>query len=243
MKKNGPKLLIDWASYDAAKYAVMNWHYSKTMPAGKLVKFGVWENDTFIGCVIYGLGSNYNLSKIVGMKGNQVCELVRVALTGHVTPVTRIISITLKKLAMFVPGIEAVISYADKDQGHEGIIYKAGNWQRIGGLVTDEHYLLFGKRIHPRTCVARYGTRSIPWIKKNIDKNVEKIKTKGKIRYIYPLSKRAKHRVDVLLSSNSRKGGSNPTRTLQKTTAIQNRQEGSDAKKATGTKTKGTDLS
>ena len=41
-------LKVDWCSYEAAKYAVMHWHYSKTMPAGKTVKLGVWENGRFI---------------------------------------------------------------------------------------------------------------------------------------------------------------------------------------------------
>ena len=214
MKASKPKLWIDWATHEAAKYAVMNWHYSKTMPKSKLVKFGVWENDIFIGAVIYGLGANCNLSKIIGMESNQVCELVRVALNKHEHAVTKIIAITINKLKIFCPGIEAIISYADRDQGHEGVIYQAGNWQKIGGLVTDEHYLLFGKKIHPKTVGDRYGTRSIPWIKKNVDPNIKKIKTKGKYRYIYPISKRAKHRVDVLCNQQ-RKGGSSLTRTLQ----------------------------
>jgi hypothetical protein len=38
-------LKVDFCSYEAAKYAVEHWHYSKTMPAGKTVKIGAWEDD------------------------------------------------------------------------------------------------------------------------------------------------------------------------------------------------------
>ena len=91
-------LKIDWATYKAAKYAVMHWHYSKAMPAGKLVKIGVWENEKFIGCVIFGRGANNNIGKPYGLNQTQACELVRVALTNHLTPVTKIVAYSLKML-------------------------------------------------------------------------------------------------------------------------------------------------
>ncbi len=58
----------------------MKWHYSKAMPAKKLVKYGVYENDVYVGAVIYGLGANYNLATGLGVKANEACELVRIAL-------------------------------------------------------------------------------------------------------------------------------------------------------------------
>ena len=45
-----PTLKIDWASHEAAKFACVNWHYSKCLPIGKLVKVGVWEDSKYIGC-------------------------------------------------------------------------------------------------------------------------------------------------------------------------------------------------
>lgn len=57
------KLKVAFCSYEAAKYACQNYHYSKTIPASKLVKIGVWENEKFIGAVIFGLGANNNLGK------------------------------------------------------------------------------------------------------------------------------------------------------------------------------------
>jgi len=207
-----PKLKLDWASYESSKYAVMNWHYSKAMPSGKLVKVGVWENDIFIGVVLFGMGANCNLSKIIHMANTEVCELVRVALNKHKTEVTKIVSIAIKMLKKFCPKLKAIISYADMDQNHEGIIYRAGNWDHIG-FVTDEHYLLKGKKVHPRSVGAKYGTRSITWLKKHVDPNVKTIETKGKHRFVYYLDKRTKHKSNAV-SNHETEGGSIPTSTL-----------------------------
>ena len=68
-------------NYALAKYAVMNWHYSKAMPTGKLVKIGVYENKKFIGCILYGRGliPLKGFHKQFNLKLNEICELVRVA--------------------------------------------------------------------------------------------------------------------------------------------------------------------
>lgn len=115
-------LKIDWCSFEAAKYAVLRWHYSKCMPIGKLVKVGIWENKKFIGAVIFGYGNNQYQGNKFGLKQTQICELLRVALTEHRTPVTRIVSIALKMLKQSNHGIRCVVSYADPEQGHNGAI-------------------------------------------------------------------------------------------------------------------------
>jgi len=45
-------LHLDWCSHDAARHAVMRWHYSRQMPSCKLVKVGVWEDGRFVGAII-----------------------------------------------------------------------------------------------------------------------------------------------------------------------------------------------
>lgn len=153
-------LLIKRCSYKAAKFAVINWHYSKTMPNGKLVKFGVWENDKFIGVVLYGKGANNMMPKHYNLKHTELCELVRVALTKHKTETTRIIAITLKLLKKENPGLKLVFSYADKtNQGHEGIIYKAGNWQSEGLTISKgDHLYLDNKIVHGRSINKKIGS-------------------------------------------------------------------------------------
>ena len=71
--RNG--LHLDFCSHEAAKYAVMRWHYSRRMPKSKLVRIGVWEDEKFSGAVIYGLGANRHLGCPFGLEGTEVCEL------------------------------------------------------------------------------------------------------------------------------------------------------------------------
>jgi hypothetical protein len=65
-------LRIDWATHEAAKYACEHWHYSKCMPSGKLVKIGVWEDDIYIGAIIYGRGANNNMAKHLNCKITEI---------------------------------------------------------------------------------------------------------------------------------------------------------------------------
>ena len=36
-------LRLDFCTHEAAKHAVLRWHYSRAMPSAKLVRIGVWE--------------------------------------------------------------------------------------------------------------------------------------------------------------------------------------------------------
>lgn len=144
-------LLVDFCSYKAAKYACTNWHYSQSLPAAKLVKFGVWENDKFIGAVIFARGANRNMLKPYGLEQEEGCELARVALTDHKTPVSKIVAIALKQLKKHSSGLKLVVSYADARQGHLGVIYQAGNWLYMGSNKSTPMWLYHGKWTHNRT--------------------------------------------------------------------------------------------
>ena len=184
---------VTFCKRKAAEYAVSNWHYSKSLPAGKLFLFGVYEDEDFIGCVIYSRGANINIGKPYNLQQTEVCELTRVALNKHKTPVTQIISITLKLLAKNNPGLKLVVSYADVDQGHEGIIYKAGNWIYEGLLNAGNMgaFIVNKKKMHPKSVHSKWGTGSqnLNWLQKNIDPNAKKFITKGKHKFLYPLDK------------------------------------------------------
>lgn len=196
MNKAKPvKLKIDWASHEAAKYACENWHYSKCMPAGKLVKIGVWENSKYIGAIIFGLGATPNLSKAYNLKMTECCELCRVALTDHITPVSRIIAIAFKFLRSKCPGIRLIVSFADSDQGHHGGIYQAGNWI-FSGSVRLDHWLIHGKKVHPRSVVMKYGSQSMASVLK-IDPQAKKV-WGIKHRYLMPLDSKMQKQVEPL---------------------------------------------
>lgn len=175
------KLQISPCSHEAASYAVLNWHYSRAMPASKLIKYGAWENDKFIGAVLFGRGACSKLVSRYGFTMTEGCELVRVALKSHETPVSRIVAICLKILKRENPGLRLVVSFADTAQGHDGGIYKAGNWVYTGATNPDKFPILGGKMVHTRTFsqMVKMGKIKRSDVKYKV--------TLPKHRYLYPL--------------------------------------------------------
>ena len=193
------ELLVAPCSYDAAKYAVMNWHYSRTMPSGKLVKYGVWETGRFVGAIIYGRGATPVLGKPYGLDQTEVCELVRVAMTNHQSPVTQAISQTIKLLQSSNPKLRLIVSFADTGQSHKGGIYQAGNWVYSGHVVKC-WIQVNGVVLHPRSLGAKYGLggQSIPWLRANVDPDACNVELPPKHRYLYPLDRAMRRQIEPL---------------------------------------------
>jgi len=185
-------LKLDWATHKAASYACRNWHYSECMPAGKMVKIGVWENNVFIGVVLFSCGASPPLyvwaKRTMDLENTEMCELTRVALNSHVTPVSRILKISFSFLKKQCPGIKCVISFADIDQDHSGGIYQAGNWAYLGASNVGgrQGYLVNGKKMHCRSVGASAGENSIKGARR-LDPRATEIRTKGKHKYVMPL--------------------------------------------------------
>jgi hypothetical protein len=214
------ELKIDWATHEAAKYAVENWHYSESMPAGKLVKVGAWENGKFIGVVLFGRGANNNIGKPYGLEQTAACELVRIALTKHITPVSKIAAIAMRFLKANSPGLRLIISYADPLQGHHGGIYQAGNWIYCGKSSPQAAVIFQGKVMHKRTAQEKFG--GIEGMKKSA--------VTSKHKYLMPLDnemrkrimplakpypKRASSETSDTSAFHAGKGGATPTDALQ----------------------------
>jgi hypothetical protein len=228
-------LKVDWCSHKAAKYAVERWHYSKSLPAGKLVKLGVWENNKFIGVVIFSRGASANLLKKYNLTQKQGCELTRVALAEHQAPVTKIVSISVNYLKRLSPSMRLIISFADPDMGHYGGIYQAGNWIYAGTSASKYDYTYKGRRLLSRQVsnsgfIKEYGEkRRCP---RRID--CEKVFKQGKHRYLMPLDKQMRKQIEPLSLPYPKRGlieeqqipsvegGASPTSTLH--TQVQARQ-------------------
>jgi len=213
-------LKLDFASFEATKYACVNFHYSKTVPAGKLIKIGVWEHGKFIGVVLYGRGANSTLGAPYGLEQTECCELVRIALTMHETPVSRIMAISFKLLRQVSPGLKLIISFADTNQNHHGGIYQATNWIYSGKSNAADEYMVNGVRMHGRSMRAKYGT--------HMGKDfIQIVKGSVKHRYLMPLcdsirtdilklSKKYPKRVTKANSGDQlESGGAIPTNALQ----------------------------
>lgn len=193
-------LKVTWATHEAAKFACENFHYSRSLPAGKSVKVGAWEDGQFIGVVIFSRGANSRLGSPYGLTQKECCELTRVALTKHKSFVSEILAKAIKFLKEQSPNIQLIVSYADVEQNHYGGIYQATNWFYEGKTDGEHYFIINGKKTHPKSIHSKYGTGSqrIDWLRHNLDPNAEMYYTVGKHKYLMPLNKKMRRKIKHL---------------------------------------------
>jgi hypothetical protein len=180
-------LRCDFCDRQAATFAVKVWHYSRTLPAGRLVCVGVWEDGVFVGVVIFGRGASSEIGSPFGLRQSEVCELTRVALGTHQAATSKIVALAVRLLRRQSPGLRLIVSYADPEHGHHGGIYQAMNWQFIGTTNRESLIRLNGRLFHPRTVASRYRTRSIDWLRQYVASDAGHVRTLPKFRYALPL--------------------------------------------------------
>ena len=215
-------LKVDWCSREAAKLACERWHYSKCLPVGRLVTVGAWEGTKFIGAVIFGHGANHNIGAPYGLEQSECVELVRVALTTHLSPVSKIGSIAVRFLKKQSPGLRLLVSYADTGQGHHGGIYQAMNWIYVGISKGSDEIFFKGAWRHKKTvCDNRGSATGLP-TRKKADKHVYLYPLDEKTRGdVLPLAKPYPKRASCGITSDSAgpaptgQGGASPTMPLQ----------------------------
>ena len=215
-------LRIDWATHEAAKYACENWHYSRTLPVGKMVKVGAWENGKFIGVVIFAWGMNRNLGSPYCLEITECCELVRIALTNHACYVTKIVALAIRFLKKSNQGLRLIVSFADPAANHHGGIYQGGNWLYLGKSSNSFEWRLNGKRLNKRA----YTGHNFGSAKLDVPRGAEKVSIPGKHRYLMPLDDEMRKQIEPLrkpypkrvqsvesdtASFQLEEGGANPT--------------------------------
>lgn len=184
-------LRLDWATQEATKFACTNWHYSKTVPTGKLVKIGIWEDGKFVGVIIFGDGVLGSGKTVYGVSKMFVGELVRVAMKTHKTPVSRCLSIAIKFLRKKCPKLKLLVSFSDMSQGHHGGIYQASNWWYVGPTEVKNLYKhkITGKTYNDRSISdTGFVKRKGKYSKAPTYKDVYLFREYQKHRYILPLT-------------------------------------------------------
>lgn len=235
MSSRRPELRLDWCSHEAAKYAVEHWHYSRCLQPAKTAKVGVWEDGKFIGAVLYTPGSG-PIGNPYGLTPFEVCELARVALTSHQTPVSKIVAVSLRMLKKTYPKLRLVVSFADPEQGHIGGIYQAGNWVYTGCSAPSSAYrdrtgkIWHGRAVSPSGYKLHKG--NVSRCQKTTD--MVQVTMPGKYRYLMPLDDEMRERIKPLAKPYPKKeapcaasvdsdasthpveeGGASPTAALQ----------------------------
>ena len=181
---------LEKASYKAIKYACLKFHYAKSIPAAPFGYSVFNKNNEWCGVICYGLGATNNLGKSFDLVQGKCLELTRMALNGKQESTSKALAISIKLIVKNKPLVRLLISYADSEQKHIGIIYQATNWI-FTEISNDTNLIINGKRMHRRSVGTKYGTSSIEKLKtKGI--NAKVIYTKDKYKYIYPLTKELK---------------------------------------------------
>lgn len=187
-------MILKKASKKAIVYSCINFHYSKTRPAGATYGYSVFnKKNEWCGTILYGRGGNPSIASPYGLKHGQVIELVRMALNGKQESTSKALAISLKLLKKDCPTVKLIVSYADKGQAHVGTIYQATNWiYETESKSSGYEYLYNGKWTHSRTINIAKKTKGLK------AELLKKRKVSGKIKYLYPLDKEIRIQVQKL---------------------------------------------
>lgn len=144
---------------------VVNKHYSRRASifwAG----FGLEEDGFITGVAVYGQPSPPVQKYAFRDRDFRLYELARVVVQSKTKNASSFL--VANSLKLLEPKPCAVISYADMEQNHCGIIYQATNWVYTGATKShDKAYIIDGKRVHPMTLRDRGITDPTRWAKEN----------------------------------------------------------------------------
>tara|TARA_Y100001956_G_scaffold19911_1_gene19576 strand:- start:879 stop:1457 length:579 start_codon:yes stop_codon:yes gene_type:complete len=173
---------------------VETWHYSKSIN-GCIADycFALYNPEhEMVGAMFYGRMAMANQWKRFSDKPDNVIELRRLCCIDNTPKNTEsyFIGKSLKMLRKLW-GKGVVVSYADKEYGHLGTIYKASNFKSVGDIKGAKVIMYNGKRYHDKTIRTKYKGELKPFakrIKEALENGEAYYKTTaGKITYTYQL--------------------------------------------------------
>lgn len=173
---------------------IESWHYSKSIN-GCISDycFALYsQNDIMKGAMFYGRFAMANQWKRFCDDHTKVIELRRLCCVDD-TPKNAESFFIGKSLRLlrkhWMSGI--VVSYADKEHGHDGTIYKASNFKMVGEIPGAKVIIYNGKRYHDKAIRTKYKGKLKPFairIKNALATNDAYYKkTAGKYTYVYNL--------------------------------------------------------
>lgn len=143
-------------------------HYSKSIN-GLMVShsFGLFHKEELIGAMIYGGLAMANAWKKYGSAPEEVLELRRLVLVDD-TPKNSesyFIGKTLRWLKQNTQ-VKTIVSYADPNYGHSGIIYRATNFTHVGMTSPGRVIWWQGKKYHDKAIRTKYKGELKPFAKR-----------------------------------------------------------------------------
>lgn len=147
------------------KNFIETWHYSHSIN-GLMISycFGMYDGDTLIGAMIYGKLAMANAWKKYGASADEVLELRRLVLIDDTkrNAESFFIGKTLKWLKKNTQ-VKTIVSYADPNYGHAGVIYKATNFEHVGMTSPGRVILWEGKKYHDKAIRTTYKGKLKPF--------------------------------------------------------------------------------
>ena len=142
--------------------------------------FGLEIDGQIEGVAVYGQPSPPIQRHAFRDRDFQLYELARVVVQ---TDAKNAASLLVGRSLQMLNRPCAVVSYADSEWGHAGIIYQATNWAYTGPVVSHDHlYVVNGVRTHPMTLRDQGITDPKRWAK---DNGIETVKPSPKHRYFF----------------------------------------------------------
>lgn len=142
--------------------------------------FGLVENGDIVGVCVYGQPSPQVQKSAFKDRDFRLYELARLVIQ---TKSKNAASFLVGRSLQMLESPSAVVSYADMEQSHAGIVYQATNWIYTGQTVSHDHlYLIDGARVHPMTLRDRGITSPKEWAAEN---GITTVKPFPKHRYFY----------------------------------------------------------
>ena len=173
---------------------IEKWHYSGSIN-GCISDycFGLYSPDGELkGAMFYGRMAMANQWKRFSDSPSDVIELRRLCCVDD-TPRNAESFFIGKTLRMLKKsGFRGVVvSYADKEYGHNGVIYKVSNFKSVGDIKGARVILYNGKRYHDKTIRTKYKGELKPFAKRIREalENGSAVykKTAGKVTYVYKI--------------------------------------------------------
>lgn len=167
------------------RYACLNFHYAKAVPACKWSYSVFNDSGEWCGVIVYSSGASPQIGKPYGLFQGEVLELVRVALNGRQKATSEAVSASLRMVRKDARNVRMIVSYADTEQGHLGTIYQATNWKYVGVSKGHAYYVVNGKRLHSKTVTAKGWRQSEKWLRQNVDSSAKVVRGGDKHKYLF----------------------------------------------------------
>lgn len=179
-----PSLQIRPIVHGVAKDFVEAWHYSGRMPTGKNISYGLYDGASLYAVIVYGIGVNPYQAAYLGVERVvEIKRMCRVEPRGSF-PLSRLISITRRWAKKELP-YEAIVAFADPEQGHEGTVYKASGFAYCGTTNPEWHLVdSCGNKRHRRYAYRFARRNKIHVAEAREQLGLERVKTAPKHRWV-----------------------------------------------------------